>query len=49
MAKKKVILNAQCNQCITTIFILSTVKSTHAVTSIKQLPVFKGHNFLVLS
>jgi hypothetical protein len=28
---------------------LYTVKPAHAVTSIKQSPVLKGHHFLVLS
>ena len=30
-------------------FIKDTVKPAHAVTSIKQSPVLKGHIFLVLS
>jgi hypothetical protein len=28
---------------------INTVKPAHVVTSIKQLPVLKGHPFLVLS
>ena len=28
---------------------LNTVKPSHAVTSIKQSPILKGHNFLVQS
>jgi len=31
------------------IILVHTVKPDHVVTSIKQSPVLKGHNFLVLS
>jgi hypothetical protein len=30
-------------------YVLYTVKPAHAVTSIKQLPVLRGHIFIILS
>jgi hypothetical protein len=35
--------------CLHLILVSYTVKPAHAVTSIKQSPVSKGHHFLILS